>query len=286
MEIRAEKHAQPRAWDFTSTQEYVRGLDLWAKQHWKGYSRRAFASWGKIPSPNCLSLIVNGKRSLSNGWLRGFIRAAKLENTEATYLELLINLEQSTAIERREEILQKMHSVLNSESIISIVGDRLELIRNQNAWTLYHMLGLVDQNGDPFWFKSRLRQKISVSEIREALELLKRLKLVTELPSGALEAQAAMLESGDQFQSAENRIFHRFALEESRHALESIPIEQRNFGSLTITIPIQREEEFKEEVNRFGKKLLEKYGSAKRVHGNLFRINLQLYPLTQMEKHS
>lgn len=285
MEVRAPR-LQPKAWDFTSTRAYIGAFDLWAKQYWKKYSRRAFASWGKISSPNCLTLIVNGKRSLSKGWLLGFVRAAKLENTEAKYLGLLVDLEHSTDFNEREEILQKMHSTLHSNSILSIAGDHLELVRNPNAWTLYHMLSLSDQNGEAFWFKSRLIKKLSVDEIREAIDLLKRLNLVVESNKGVLRAKESKLESGDQFQSAENRIFHRHALDEAKHALEDIPIEKRNFGSLTIAIPFNREEEFKKEINQFGLRLLEKYESATQVNGNLFRINIQLYPLTEMEKQS
>jgi|GEM_PF-2211016 len=278
--------SKPRTWDFTSTRAYICAFDLWARQNWKKYSRRAFASWGKISSPNCLTLIINGKRVLSRAWLPGFIRAAKLERTEGIYLELLMDLEHSTDFAEREKILETMRTTLQSNSIFSIAGDHLELVRNPNAWTIYHMLSLEGQNGEAFWFKSRLIEKLSVVEIREATELLKRLGLVSETKEGVLQAKESKLESADQFRSAENRIFHRYILEEANMALENISIDERSFGSLTISIPLEKEEEFKQEINCFGRKLLKKYEFTNPVNGNLFRVNLQLYPLTEMEKQS
>lgn len=277
---------RPRVWNFTRSRDFIRAYDLWARKYIRGYTRRSFAKWANISSPNFLTLVIADKRSLSEAWLGGFVRAAKLSHSESKYIESLVRLEHTTDDGERELLLQKMHDVLAIEPTVNLVGDLLELVRSPVTWTLYHMLSLADQESSAFWFRSRLIKKLGVKEIRDALELIARLGLAEIQDNGRLVPKSTKIESSDQFESAQNRIFHRFVLDEAKANLEAVAPEDRSYGSLTVAVSHSQEEEFKKEISRFGRRLLEKYGSMQPIDGNLFRVNLQLYPLTQSEKKS
>jgi uncharacterized protein (TIGR02147 family) len=272
---------KPRAWNFVSTREFVAAFDTWARCHHRGYSRRAFARWAGVASPNFLTLIISGKRPLSRIWLGPFVKAAKLDALEREYLSLLVDLESSSSAQVREGLVEAMDKLLNEASVTSLAGDRLALLRNPVAWTLLHMLGLEGQDGQPKWFKSRLRKKLSVPELRQSLDLLERLGLLETLPDGSLRAREARLLSPDQLEKAQNYEFHRFVLSEASEILETLDPRERAFGSLTVVVARDKETEFRAEVARFGQQLLKKYGMEGKVDGDLFRMNLQLYPLTQ-----
>jgi uncharacterized protein (TIGR02147 family) len=275
------REPRPQAWDFLTTREFVAAFDAWARGHLRGYSRRAFARWAKIPSANALTVIISGERHLSQTWLGPFVRGAKLSDDEAEYLGKLVELESATDRKRREELLESIQLLVAKRGVTSLAGDTLELLRNPLAWTLYSMTGLAGQDGTPKWFKSRLVEKVAMPEIHKALDLLVRLDLVERDERGALRAKAVHLESPDQFKDAQNSAFHRHVLGEAGRVLDTYAPATRAFGSLTLTVDAEDEAAFRDEVNRFGRKMLKKYGKPGPLRGQLFRVNIQLYPLTE-----
>ncbi len=274
---------RPRAQDFLSTRDYVRAFDVWAATGLRGYSRRAFARWARISSPNFLTLVVQGKRALSEAWLEGFLAAAKLERDEADHLRRLARLERTRDPRAQSEQLDEIRRRLARAGAPSLAADRLEILRRPLAWTLYHMLDLVDAEARPGWFKKRLRLGVAkADEIQSLLGVLERLGLVRSDDEGwhSLEKK---LESTDQLRRAENAAFHAHVLAEAAEAVQSLDPEERAFGSLTATVPRDKIEELKQEVNRFGRHLMERYATSNKTDGEVVRVNIQLYPLTRRD---
>jgi len=284
MTSKALQH-QPRIWDYPTTRDYVEAYDQWALENTKRYTRRAFARRGKVNSPNYIGLVIAGKRKLHATWAQGFAFAAKLEGTERTYLDILVQLENTSLSTERDKLLSRLHHLIQDQAIKGLASSQIEIIQQPEAWSIYHLLSIRGPSQDLSWFKNKLRKKMPIDEIRKALKLLIKLDLIKKTETG-YERKNSKIKSPDQLRSAENRIFHRYALAEAREALEEIPIAERNFGSLTIAVGTERTAELQNEVNRFGQMLLEKYGSQHPVAGELFRLNVQLYPLTEKDKTS
>lgn len=270
---------KPCIWNFLSTRDYVTAYDEWARTSLRGYSRRAFSRWAHISSPNALTLVISGKRRLSKDWLPGFIQAAKLQGDEAKFLELLARLENSPDRLEREKLLEDAYSLVSTNSHLSLAGTTLTLIHNPLAWTLYHMIEIPGQDGSAKWFKAHLRRKVPVPEIQEGLELLLRLGLAVRKPSGALQGQSLHIESPDQIREAQNASFHRHVLAEAARFIDENEPAERAFGSGTLLVPEDRVEEFRAEVNKFGRKLLQQYEKSG-ARARLYRFNIQVYPLT------
>lgn len=201
---------------------------------------------------------------------------------EAKYFRRLSEWEESRDFQKREDLMSQMSEILQEGSVTSLAGDLLDLVQNPLAWTLFFMMELKNQKADAWWFKNRLIQKYSIPQIRQALAVLERQELISE-NQGQYQAKLKKIESPDQFEKVQNFIFHRHMIDESHQALEHIPQAKRNFGSLTVAIPKDKIEKFKKEINNFGKDLLHRYGGVPKVEGELFRVNVQLYPLTKLE---
>ncbi len=277
---------RPLVWNYLSSRDFVVAYDDWAKGSLRGYSRRTFSRWAQISSPNAITLIVSGKRKLSREWLPGFVRGAKLLPVEGNYLALLVDLEMASDRETRERLLEEAYRLVSRNNGVSLAGDTLTLLKNPLAWTLYHMLTLKGQDGSAKWFKAKLLNRHAVPEIQQGLLLLERLKLAERLPNGSLKAKANQLESSDQIKAEQNASFHRHVLSEATQFIDNHEPAQRAFGSLTVVVPEDRAEEFKAEVNKFGRMLLKKYDVSAPASGTLYRLNVQLYPLTLQESES
>jgi uncharacterized protein (TIGR02147 family) len=143
------------------------------------------------------------------------------------------------------------------------------------------MIQLRDQKDEAKWFKNRLIQKVSVTDIRESLGLLGRLGLAAVGVNKKWKALGTRIESPDQIQAAENARFHSSVLREGMDVLETYAPSERSFGSLTLSISKDKEEELKSEIARFGRMLAKKYQNTEA--DEIFRLNIQLYPLTKTE---
>jgi len=277
-----KKPGRPQVWSHLSTSSYVSSFDRWAKESLPNYSRRAFAKWAKIASPNALTLVIQGKRALSKDWLGKFSTTAKLSEAEAKYLQKLWEIEQSKNSEEQSRLFDEAIGIVSKNADMSLAGDTLQLIANPQMWTLFHLLDLNDVEQSPKGFKERLLAKnTSAEEILNSLKTLLRLKLIEKDQHGNYRKLSSVIESPDQMQAAQNSRFHKFVLDESLEFLNERKPEERAFSSLTIAVPKELISEFKKEANLQLRKILQKYSKEGAIDGELFRINLQLYPLTK-----
>jgi uncharacterized protein (TIGR02147 family) len=269
--------------NYLCIRDFVADFDRWAKTNLRGYSRRAFARWGNIESPNFLTLVIKGQRALKGQWLDGFIKAAGLETLDAKYLKLLSQFENTRNADDRGLVLEEIKEHLKDHGQKSIAGDQLEILTNPVAWTVYHMMDLIDHSKSPIWFKKRIRfLNLDTEKIIESISILKRIGLIKESESSYLSLEH-QLYSPDQIQKDSNHRFHKNILEESLNALENLEPSERSFGSLTATVREDQISELKKEVGKFGQLLLKKYSSKGKVEGEVYRMNIQLYPLTKKE---
>jgi uncharacterized protein (TIGR02147 family) len=275
---------QPNIFNFLITRDYVAAFDKWAQTNIKPYSRRSFAHWAKVASPNFLTLVIGNKRHLTGDWLEGFIVAAKLPVAEAQHLRLISQFENTKDQTQKIKILEKIQKSFANSKVKNLAADQLQVLTDPAAWVIYHMLDLEDQERSLVWFKNRLRfYKLKGPEIQNSLDLLARLNLIE--PKGkAYKSKEKYIESPDQIKKGANHFYHKNVLAEASEALDVLEPIERAFGSLTATVSREKIEKLKEEINQFGQHLLKTYASSEQVDGEVMRINIQLYPLTRKEK--
>ncbi len=280
-----DKLTKPNSYDYLSTQEFARAIEDWAQGVFRGYSRRSFAKWAKIASPNFMSLVIDGKRPLRGRWLEGFCKAAQLPEEQIKYLRILSQFENVKNPRKRNELLEKIHQTLSELNTKSLASDQLEVLTHPLAWTVLQMLDLKGQTSSPIWFKQRLRFPASTGLVTEALGLLKRLGL-TQVINGKIRPAQKVIESPDQVQKSTNVLFHKNVLSEAASMLDLVAPQERAFGSFTATVQAEKIEVLKQEINRFGQYLLTTYASSDVVDGEVVRLNIQLYPLTSKGEKS
>lgn len=274
---------QPKPTDFLSTKEYVIAFDTWAQKSMSNYSRRSFAKWAKIASPNFVTLICQGKRSLNGSWLTGFIKASKLDESQANHLQALSNLENTKDPKTRSKLLSDIQENLSNLKIESLAQTQLDSLINPTTWTIYHMFDLADQKPNPSWIKHRLRfLRLSIPEISKIITNLKSIGLLT-LKEERLISQKKLIFSPDQIKNQTNALFHKYVLQEASEVIDLIEPTERSFGSMTATVQRDKIDQLKSEIGRFGKYITEKYASTEPVDGEVVRLNIQLYPLTSKD---
>jgi uncharacterized protein (TIGR02147 family) len=273
---------RPTPLGYLTSQSYVSDFDRWAQKYLRNYSRRAFAKWAGLRSPNFLTLIISGKRHFHLGWLEGFIKAAKLSSIESRYLNTLVRFESSKNPEELGKLHEELRSLLFSEKITNLQQKDLYLISTPEVWSVYIALNLKNNSRDQAQnIKSVLG--IEVAQLREIFKKFKQLELVSADKNGHLEAKYKFISTENEFSRIENQKFHLKVLGEATEKLQKLPAEHRSFGSLTILLSRSDFASLQNDLQEFGKNLLKKYGDEKiGADKNIVaRINLQLYPLNK-----
>lgn len=226
------------------------------------FSLRAYARWLNI-SPSHLSQIISGKRNLTRKKAFGIIEKLNLSP-----------LEREAFLKSLDGELSQSHSDHFGGATL-IREDEFQLIAD---WHHFAILSLaeVDNKADPRWVASRLG--IGVQQAREACDRLIRLGLMQKQEKRYIATNRSVTTSND-ISSGAIKKHHKQNLALASEKLDLVPVELREFSSMTMAIDPSKIEEAKIAIRDFKKKigLLLESGEKKEV----YTISIQLFPNTK-----
>ncbi len=224
------------------------------------FSLRAFA--GKLElDPSSLSKVFAGKKALSQE-----TRMSCLKKLGATKKEI-------------DAVLSQGMNEPLSHTIIP--EDVFEVFRNWRYFAVLEYLRIVSDEKTIF---PHLKKKLDLSkaEAQEILETLARIGFIA-LDNGAYEIlrpnNSWSVAGGDT--SLLRRNMQKDILERSVMALESIPMEEREHGSLLVAIDKKRLPEFKERLRRLRLELSDYLQSSPECD-ELYQFQMSFYPVTNL----
>lgn len=220
------------------------------------FSQRAMAKRLGLSS-GALSEILRGKRHVS----------PKLAARIAERLDL-------SPAERRALGIE----VRTGQTEFLLSADTFHLISD---WWHFALLNLTQTEGfrsEMNWISRRLG--ISVVRVREAVERLERLGLLTKDARGRWKRSHKRLKTSDQIKSLAIQKAHREDLPLIEQALDEVPLELRDLSSITITVDPKRLVRLKEMIRKFQDEFIDE---AESVPGKeVYRLAVHLFPLTRI----
>lgn len=225
------------------------------------YSLRAFATKMDIDA-STLSKVFAGKRSFS-----AETQLNCLKKAGATKKEI-------------DAILKTGANQPLSHQIIP--EDVFEVLGNWRYFAVLEFLRIDNQEDTVF---KLLKKKLDLSrqEAQDILDTLSRIGFV-KLENGAYEVlkpnNSWSTAGGDT--SALRRGMQKDILERSIVALENIPMDQREHGSLLVAIDKSRVPEFKEHMRRIRLELSDYFQSSPN-YNEIYQFQMSFYPVTQLD---
>lgn len=217
------------------------------------YSLRAFSQFLQIDQ-SFLSKIFKGKRNI----------------TEDFALRLVVKLR-----------LKSTNTFIEENSHLSLQQDELELLSNWSHFAILELSKTKNFKYDPSIIAARLG--LHKTEVIAAVERLEKLKFIQ------LNAkQMIVLTPNTTWTNTKNttdarRIFQRELLKKSIDAIEHVPFERRENGSLTVAINKNRLPEFKEKLKSVRRDLAEFFQSdGEKNLDEVYQLTLAFFPLTEM----
>jgi uncharacterized protein (TIGR02147 family) len=229
------------------------------------YSLRSFAK-GLGVSPGYLSALISGKK--------------KLTIRQATHLSAALDLSPSAKRQLLFSIAPHLSEEVELESrdLQILQEDEFTLLSEWYHFAILNLAKINKASSNP----KQLAKRLGISDIQaiDAIRRLERLGYI-KLTKGKINRLAKPLRTTTDVPSTAIRKYHKQNLDLAKEKIDSIPLEKREFSSITMCTSLSKLSRAKKMINEFKERLCGELeaGSQEEV----YTLAIQLFPITNME---
>lgn len=163
-------------------------------------------------------------------------------------------------------------------SYLQLTADQFHVVSDWHYFAILNLISIKGFRSDPAWIAVRLG--VSQSMVESALERLKRLEMVKEDGRGRLSRAKPRYRTTDDIANLSLRKSHHQTLDLAKEALDSEPIDRRDFTWLTFPISARKLPVAKAMIRKFQDEILASFeGDAD--CDEVYRLAIQLFSLTK-----
>ena len=239
------------------------------------YSLRAFARDLGV-SPQVLSMVMNGKKSFSSASAIAVARRLGLSQADASYFHDIVELSHAKTEELKEIIQFRIQRHSETDSYHTLQSDLFKTISDWFHYAILELTTTRQSRNDPAWISDRLG--VPPAEIRGALKRLEDLGLLT-VQGNKLRKTDLNLATTHDIPSEAVRKFTLQLLEKAAQAVEQQSIDERDFGTMTMSIDPAKLPEAKKRIQKFRRELARFLESGDRIE--VYTFSSQLFRLSK-----
>jgi uncharacterized protein (TIGR02147 family) len=245
------------------------------------FSHRLFARLAGQKSPSLLLQVIQGKRNLTPATVSAFAEAMKLDVEQTAFFHALVDLDQATNDEQRNEAWARIAAERRFRAARRIDGDSLTYLSSLRIPALRELAALPGFRDDPKWIASVMRPPITPAEARAALDVLFGLGMLVRDDDGNVRPTEVTVATPREVGTLAVHNYHRDACERAREAVGAVAPDQRHFLGLTVAIPPELMPVLKDQLNAVQARLLDLCDANPGLKRRVVQINLHLFPLTE-----
>jgi uncharacterized protein (TIGR02147 family) len=137
-----------------------------------------------------------------------------------------------------------------------------------------------DYPGNPQWIAERIIPQVSEEEVKNAIELLASLKLISrDTAKGKWQQTDTVISSSSSVRSRAAIAFHTAVITLARESLERFKSEQRDIRAITLKLSPKGFVEAKRRLETVWRELLA-FSESQKDADTVYQINMQLFPLS------
>ncbi len=270
---------------FNCYRQYLAAFYEHRKQSVKGFSYRKFSEAAGFKSPNVLKLAIQGKRRISLDSVDKFAKALELKGKKRDYFELLIRADLERSVVKKEHLL---HSLDKARPFTErkIDTESHEYLSHWIYPVIREMSRDPDFRPDPYYISKNLVQHVPIDKIRRALAYLFESGFITRVDNRFV-CHEQIVSTTDELASLMIRKYNQTLLDQGKVLIENLPIGEREFGALTLTLPAEKLSELKQKLKAFRSELnLWAESNLNSDSQQVVQIAMQMYPQTKCKAKS
>lgn len=259
--------------------EFLRDLYDDRKKANRHFSYRLIARDAGFSSAGFFTKIINGTSNISRKTMLGLAKVFKLTRQETLFLELLVEYEQASNSREKQFFFEKIISARRT-AVRDLETDQYELFSQWYYGAIRELLDYYRFYDDFEELAEMLLPAITASQAKKGIEILENLQLITKNPDGYYERTDSLLSTGKNWNSYIINVYQKKMLSRAADAYDSIPREERDFSTLTLSITESSLPLIKEKLAAVRRDILEIAGSQDRTN-RVYQVNMQIFPLTK-----
>lgn len=230
--------------------------------------------------PAWLVRVFQKEGHLNEEALPAFIRLCGFDDRRAEYFRILYRFCKTKAKSSLSELYCRLMELREMEARV-LTSPEFMYFGNWACTALRALIGISENTSDLHAVANHLNPPISQNDARNALEVLKQLKLIEKDGHGGWNITQQIVTTGGEVKSSAVRDFHRRTLELAQESLDRHPITERDVSSIVFTVDQADIPEFKQRIEDFRRGLLQ--FAKKSEHANrVYALNVSMFPLSEV----
>ena len=226
------------------------------------YSLRAFAKYLEIDQ-SFLSKLLKGQRAIT--------------------LDLARNIGPKLGLKPKQVDDLFLNGAAALPGFLSLSEDEFELLSGWHHFAIIELSKTNEFESDPNQIAKRLG--IHVEEVREAIERLERLGFIKVEEDEFKVLSPNTSWTNTQKTSDARKRFQRTLIEKSLDAIDHVPFDLRENGSVTIAINKDRLPEFKEKLKEMRKELSNYFQTnGEKNLDEVYQLTVSFFPITKIKQ--
>lgn len=253
--------------DFYEERKLMTGLS------WHGFNKMA-----GYASPKFLKLVCEGKSKLSSVGATRLAKVMGLSKVQTTYFLALVTYCNTPVERKKRAAFELMQDIIKNDKVRVVGDDAYEYFKNWWNPVLRELAPRVSI-AIPSKMAGMLHEYVSYEDVKKSLEFMVQAGFLKKQGKNYVQTDKAILGSSEKIPKA-IRNMHKQMAWFAEKAVENFPVSDRNFSGMTIAVNRANYEQIVEELNICRKKIAEIISAAEDCD-RIYRLNLQLFPLTK-----
>ncbi|MDR2580655.1 MAG: TIGR02147 family protein [Fibromonadaceae bacterium] len=245
------------------------------------FSWREFAKRAGYASPVFLKLVAEEKSSLSEQGIERVGLALGLTNKEQAFFRLLVPFTHETNNAKKQKLFNEMRKIAATCKSCILEANQYDYYKEWHHSVIRELAPNVSSESE---IAKLLVPKIPLPQIKASLALLLKLGLLETDSNGKYHQTNKHLTTGENISSMAVRKHHENMGTLAVAALEGILKEERDISGITMGLSKEGFEALKAEIANFRRKVKEIASASESEEEAVYRINLQLFPLSKTRK--
>jgi uncharacterized protein (TIGR02147 family) len=231
-----------------------------------------------------LSMLISGKRKPSLLPLLKLIPHLQLEKPEQVHLEKLVKF---GAINSRESQIHAFDQMSRSRAYQKRNPQEAEFFHYVSRW--YHiaireMAALPGFKAEPKWIQARLKPKLPLLEIKDALDFLLEKGYLQKDSSGVVAAAKQVVDcKGSVYWTALSQS-HRQMFQLASDSIESTHSSERRLDGYTLPLNVEQLAKANEILSRAVNEIAALEGASRNPPDSVYHLEIAFFPMTQRDR--
>jgi uncharacterized protein (TIGR02147 family) len=264
--------------DCLNYRDLLKGICEKKKRENSFFSYRWLSKRTGIASTGFLSLVIAGKRNISGDLALRLCEALKFNKKETDYFLALIRYNQTENPEEKKRFFEEL-LCLRPANANSIQADQQEYFNKWYYAAIRELISVIEVSDNYKQIAGLLIPRVSLREVREALELLLRLGFVYLDKNGIFKRTDTLITAaGSPIDPSAIRKYQGDTMDLAKNALYSVEKELRDISTVTLSTNKEGMRMIKARIEQCRSEIMAVAGQSI-DSDRIIQLNIQLFPL-------